>query len=66
MIDEKLQVKTLNLIYDNIYEYKILINQELITKKQIDIEKVIEKANQKKITKLQNFNNINQTVMATL
>ncbi|WP_250135884.1 hypothetical protein [Spiroplasma attinicola] len=66
MIDEKLQVKTLNLIYDNIYEYKILINQELITKKQIDIEKVIEKANQKKITKLQNFNNINQTVMTTL
>lgn len=66
MIDKKLQEKTLSLIYDNIYEYKILINQELITKKQIDIEKVIEKANQKKITKLQNFNSIDQTIMATL
>lgn len=52
IIDESLQDKTLELLYDNIYEYKILINQELITKKQIKIDSIIKSSNEKKFDRL--------------
>ncbi|MBE4704430.1 hypothetical protein [Spiroplasma platyhelix] len=57
MIDKELQEKTLVLIYDNVYEYKFLINQEIINKKIVDINKVIEKSNKNKIKKLHFYKN---------
>ncbi|MCL8210785.1 hypothetical protein LT336_00529 [Spiroplasma sp. JKS002671] len=53
MIDEDLQNKTLNLLYDNIYEIKFLFdNEKIITKEQIDINSVIKNSNTEKINEL--------------
>lgn len=63
MVDHDLQEKTIDLLYDNIYEYHILIDQEIITKRQISINKVMEKSNKKKVNRLRYKNNVNNNYM---
>lgn len=57
MIDEDLQKKTIELIYNNIYEYQVLVKKDLITSTQVSISNVIEKSKIKKINKLHYYKN---------
>lgn len=66
IIDESLQDKTLDLLYDNVYEYKILVNQDLITKKQIKIDNVIKCSNEEKIDRLHFYKHSTSSSMLTI
>lgn len=67
-IDKEIQKKTITLLYNNIYEIKLLwADEKISSKKQINIAGVIEKSNKNKINKLHyllNENNINNNYMA--
>lgn len=64
MVDEQLQEKTLELLYNNVYEIKILIDQEIVTKRQININSVMEQSDKRKINKIRYKNNLSNYMRA--